>query len=242
MGRRWLIAAGTALGLAAWWFFGDDEAGGLMGDVRQVFRDAVGAIVQGQRLTHWPYDKTTGIVPADPATIAAQMGATLDEAALARNIASEQGNAGAAAQALVAHATKNEAARRGLSIFALLTQTVSKYEATNTVRHGGMFGTQANLEQWVTNAAGDRVHPSDRYATTSQDAYEGHLAIARGVLDGSIPDITGGANQYDNTGGVADPDALAAKRTAAGSERVDLSGLGIDVGDLEFWRKGDAAS
>lgn len=237
---RWLIAAGAALGVLAWWFLGDDDEAGVLGDVRQVFRDAIGAIAEGRRLTHCPYDKTTGIVPCDPAALAEQMGATLDEAALARNIASEQGGSSAAAQALVAHATKNEAARRGLSIFALLTQTVSKYEAQNTVRHSGMFGTQANLEVWVTNKDGKRVHPSDRYATTSQDAYEGHLAIARGVISGTVPDLTGGANQYDNPSGVSDPEALAAKREAAGSERVDLSDLGLDIGDLEFWKRADA--
>ncbi len=241
MGKRWLIAIGAATGVALWWFFGDDEAGGVLGDVRQVFRDAVGAIVEGRRLTHCPYDKSTGIVPCDPQVIADQMGCTLDEAALARNIASEQGSSSTAAQALVAHATKNEAARRGLSVFALLTQTVSKHNAEHTVVHSGRFGTQADLEVWVVNAAGDRVHPSDRYATTSQDAYEGHLAVARGVFDGSIPDLTGGANQYDNPGGVSDPDALAAKRAAAGSERVDLSDLGVDIGDLEFWRKAQAS-
>jgi len=243
--RALYIAAGAGIGIGAWWFLGDDEPGGVVGDVRQLFRDALSGITQGARLTRCPYDKTTGITPCDPETIAAQMGATLDEAALARNIASEQGGASIAAQALVAHATKNEAARRGVSIFALLTDCVAKYssdgdgwEGHNTVPHSGRFGTQANLEVYVTTSDGRRVHPSDRYATTSQDAYEGHLAVARGVLSGAIPDLTGGATQYDNTGGLADPAALAARREAAGNERVDLSGL--DLGDLEFWRKDGA--
>ena len=235
--RRWvLIAAGATAGIAAWYWLGDDESGGVIGDVRQAFRDAISGIVQGRRLTHCPYDKTTGVAPCPPEQLAEQAGLDLETYALARQIASEEGNSSTSVQALVAHATKNEAARRGISIASLLTQASTKYAAQHTVDHGGRFGTQKDLEVLVTNAQGDDVHPSDRYASTATDPYEGHAAIAAGVLSGAIPDLTGGANQFDRPSGESDPDRVAQKRTDAGSELV----TGLDdvqgIGDLRFWR------
>jgi hypothetical protein len=222
------MAIGAAAGVAAWWFFGDEEPGGAVGDLRQAFLDVVNGITQGSRLTHAPYDKTTGVVPGTPEEIAAAMGATVDEAALARNIASEHPNSSAALQAILAHATVNAAQAEGLSVSRLLLRAKNK-------NHTGRFGTQQDLETWITRADGSRVHPSDRYASTAQDAYEGHLAIARGVLDGSIPDLSGGATQYDDRSGLNDPDALAAKRQAEGKERV--TGLEDIIGtDFELWR------
>lgn len=245
--RTW-VAVGAGLGIALWWWLGDDEAGGVLGDVRQVFRDALAGIVQGARLTHAPYDKTTGIAPGDPEALAAAAGATLEEYALARNIASEEGNSSAQVQAVVGHATRNAAAAAGKSIASLLLAAASKYsqpgagwEGQNTVPHSGRFGTQANLEVLVTRKDGKKVHPSDRYASTAQDPYEGHLAVARGVLDGSIPDVTGGATQYDRPSGENDPDAVAAKREREGKELVDLGDI-EGLGDLRFWRKDEAAS
>jgi hypothetical protein len=229
MRRVYIIGVGVAAGLAAWWFFGDDEPGGVIADLRQVFADAVNGITQGRRLTHAPYDHTTGVAPGDPDALAAQAGATLDEYALARNIASEHGNSSAAVQALVAHATNNEAAAEGVSVARLLLR------AKNSA-HTGKFGTQKDLERLVTASDGTQVHPSDRYASTAQDPYEGHLAVARGVLSGAIPDLTGGATQYDDRSGLRDPDALAAKREGEGKERVE--GLDELIGDdLEFWRQ-----
>jgi hypothetical protein len=224
----YLLGAGVAAGLLAWWFLGDDEPGGVMGDLRAVFLDAVNGITQGRRLTRAPYDHTTGIVPGDPGALAAEAGATLDEYALARNISSEHGNSSAAVQALVAHATVNKATGEGRSVAQLLLRA-------NNPDHAGRFGTQKDLEKLVTTSDGSQVHPSDRYASTAQDPYEGHLAVARGVLSGAIPDLTGGADQYDDRSGLRDPDALAAKREAAGKERVP--GLEEIIGDdLEFWR------
>ena len=79
------------------------------------------------------------------------------------------------------------------------------------------------------------MHPSDRYASTAQDPYEGHLAVARGVLDGSIPDLSGGATNYDDISGLSNPAALQAKREGAGLERV--TGLEDIIGsDFELWR------
>lgn len=224
--RSWLVAAGAVLGVAAWYLLGDPEQGGVLGDVRQLFTDAISGITQGTRLTRCPYDKTTGVVPCDPQALADQAGATLEEYALARNIASEEGSKPVAVQALIAHATKNHAARSGLAISALLLRA-------NNGAHAGYFGTQKDIDPDSANEGS-----SDRYASTALDPYDGHLAVARGVLDGSIPDLTGGADQYDEPGGEKDPDAVAAKRLAAG--QVPVQGLDsvAGIGSLRFWKAG----
>jgi len=224
-----LIGAGVAAGAAAWWFWGDPEAGGVVGDLRQVFNDAINAVTQGRRLTRCPYDKATGIAPCDPDQLAELAGLDLDTYALARAIASEEGNSSAGVQALVGHAMVNHARLAGKSISQVLL------EAKNA-EHRGFFGTQKDLETTLANGK----HPSDRYASTASDPYEGHAAIAGGVLSGAIPDLTGGADQFDRTESDDNPDKVAANRTAAGSELVtgldDVEGLG----DLRFWRKAAA--
>lgn len=218
----WYIGGAVAGGVA-WWLFGDPEPDGVVGDIRQTFLDAVNGITQGARLTRAPYDKTTGVVPGDPQALADLAGATLDEYALARNIASEHPNSSAALQALLAHATVNAAAAAGRSVAQQLLH------ATNPA-HSGRFGTQRDIDP-----ASSRQGKSDRYASTAQDPYEGHLAVARGVLDGSIPDLSGGATNYDDISGLSDPAGLQAKREAAGLERVP--GLEDIIGsDFELWR------
>jgi hypothetical protein len=219
------IWIGFGLGVAAWWFFGDDEAGGVIGDVRQAFRDAINGITQGKRLTRCPYDKTTGVARCDPAALAAEAGTDLETYALARMIASEEGNSSVEVQALVAHAVVNAARASGKSIAAKLLKAKEP-------SHSGYFGTQRNIEQGT-----DGYNGSDRFASTATDPYEGHLAIAAGVRSGAIPDITGGATQFDRTGGESDPDRVAQNRIDAGQELVpELSDID-GIGDLRFWRK-----
>jgi hypothetical protein len=220
-----LLWLGAGAGVVAWWFLGDDEAGGLLGDVRQVFRDAINGITQGRRLTRCSYDKSTGVAPCEPEQLAAEAGLDLDTYALARAIASEEGNSTPEVQALVAHAMQNHARIAGKSISAVLL-------AAKNPAHYGLFGTQKDLETTLSNGK----HPSDRYASTATDPYEGHAAIARGVRDGSIPDLTGGADQFDRTLSDDNADKVAANRRADGKEIVpgldDVAG----IGDLRFWR------
>lgn len=229
---------GAVAGVVAWLVFGDPEAEGVVGDARQIFLDALNGITQGARLTRCPYDKTTGIVPCDPQALADEAGCTLEEYALARNIASEEGNSSAGTQALVAWATKNKAAAQGVSIFRLLTIVSTKHLEQHTVEHGGRFGTQADLEALVESpkGSGRMVHPSDREASTALDPYEGHLNIARGVLSGAIPDASGGAVGYDRPSGEANPDTVAAKRAAEGLVPAMVPDVG--QGDLRFWTRG----
>jgi len=217
-----LILAAVA-GAAVWFLYGDSEDGGVVGDVRQLFLDAVSGIVRGARVTVCPYDKTTGVVPCDPHQLAAQAGVDDETYALARGISSEEGSSSATTKAVVAWAIKNEAARRGSSIFALVTH--AKLSA-----HSGRYGTQRNIEEGTAGYNG-----SDRYISTAQDPYTGDIEIASGVLAGTIPDVTEGANQFDRPSGEKDPDAVAAKRVAGGSELVDDLDDLVD-GDLRLWR------
>lgn len=226
LGTGKLIAIGVAAGGTAWLLLGDKEPGGVLGNIRDLFNDAIRTVTRGRRLTNCPYDKTTGLVDCDPAALAAQAGLDLDTYALARAIASEEGNSSAAVQALVGHAMHNYAVGSGRSIAAVLLRA-------QNADHDGAFGTQKDLE--ITLGNGN--HPSDRYASTASDPYEGHAAVARGVLDGTIPDLTGGADQFDRSGSDDNPDKVAAKRAAAGKEVVpgldDIEG----VDDLRFWRR-----
>ncbi len=194
-----------------------------MGDVRQMFLDAVSGVVRGARVTRCPYNTTTGVVPCDPHQLAAQAAVDDETYALARGISSEEGTSSASTKAVVGWAIKNEADRRGVSIFSLVTHATLP-------AHSGKYGTQRNIEQGTTGYNG-----SDRFISTAQDPYDGDISIASGILDGTIPDVTGGANQFDRPSGESNPDAVAAKRVAAGSEAVQ----GIDDlvdGDLRLWR------
>jgi hypothetical protein len=220
---RTVVILAALAGVALWFLYGDSEEGGVVGDVRQMFLDAVSGVVRGARVTRCPYDKTTGVAPCDPHQLAAQAGVDDETYALARGISSEEGTSGASTKAAVAWAIKNEAARRGSSIFALVTHA-------KLAAHSGFYGTQRNIEEGTAGYNG-----SDRFISTAQDPYDGDITIASGVLDGTIPDVTGGANQFDRPSGEANPDQVAANRVAAGSEQVQgISDL-VD-GDLRFWR------
>jgi hypothetical protein len=218
-----LIGSGIAAGVLAWWFFGDDEEGGVLGDLRQAFNDALNGVTRGGRASNCPYDKTTGVVPCDPQQLADHAGEELETYSLGRALSSEEGRSSDAIKALVGHAIKNEADRRGVSITHLVT-------SAKLAAHAGHYGTQRNIEEGT-----DGYNASDRYCSTANDPYDGDLAIARGVLDGSIPDLTGGATQFDRPSGESDPERVAQNRINAGSELVP--GLEDIVGDdLRFWR------
>ncbi len=218
-----LLWIGAAAGAVAWYVLGDDEEGGILGNIRQTFHDAIGAVTKGRRLTSCPYDKSTGVAPCSPEQLAAQAGLDLETYALARMIASEEGSSSREVQALVAHAVVNAARAGGKSIS-------SKLLRAKLPEHNGFFGTQRNIEQGTEGFNG-----SDRFASTATDPYEGHAAIAAGVLSGAIPDLTAGATQFDRPSGLSDPDRIANNRLEAGSELVtDLEDVIGD--DLRFWR------
>lgn len=225
--RLGLTIGGAALaGALGWyWFFGQyDEPEGILGEVAQTM-DALTSLAQlgrGSRLTRAPYNTTTGVVPGSPEDLAAQAGLDGEVYSLARAIASEEGHSDFLIKVAVAHAINNYAAKHGKTITSLVTK--AKLPA-----HSGFYGTQRNIEEAT---AGYKA--SDRYCSTATDPYEEEGRIAQGVRDGSIGDITNGADQFDRPAGEENPDQVAQNRINGGAELVDIDG--IDTSKIRFWR------
>lgn len=228
--KKWLTIGGAALGgaLAWYWFFGQyDEPEGLLGDVTQTL-DAITSLGRGSRLTRAPYDTDTGVVPGAPADLAAAAGLDQEAYSLARAIASEEGHSDTTIKLAVAWAIKNYADRHGRSITSLVTRA-------NNPAHDGSYGTQSDIQSELADgSANPKYKHSDRYCSTALDPYEQEGQIAAGVLDGSLADITGGADQFDRPAGERDPDQVAQNRINAGAELVDVPG--IDGSAIRFWR------
>jgi hypothetical protein len=223
MRRGWLYAAAAAAGVAAWWIFGQRDPGGLVGDLAQQLNDALNAIVKGDRLTHAPYDKTTGVVPGAPEDLAAEAQLDVDAYSLARMIASEEGRSNNSIKAAVAWAVANRAASSGRGVTGLLTHA-------RLPAHSGSYGTQRNIEEGTAGYNG-----SDRYASTASDPYEGDGVIAAAVASGQLPDPTGGAEYFDRPGS-EDAEKVAANRAAAGLVLADVVGVDRDADGIRFWR------
>lgn len=119
-----------------------------------------------------------GTINDNPTDLAAQAGTNLDTYALARLIASEDGNADQTTKTAIALAAMNyfKNVRKSSPSKVLL---YSKYS-------GGMgkFGKQSQ----------------GRYAGTSQDPHEDDLRIAKMVASGQTADFTGGANHWMHPG------------------------------------------
>ena len=213
-----VAAAGLAL---AWWYFGDPEEGGPLGEVRQVVTDAInGLIAKGARLTRAPYDKTTGVVNANPQALADSTTYDLETYALARAIASEEGDGSDFLQICVGWAIKNRADAGSGSIAQLVTH--AKYSP-----HSGYFGTQRNIE-----AGTPGYGASDRYCATGLDPYDGHAQIALAIQNGTLPDPTGGAQYFDRPAHDDNPERTAANRAKDGLVVYAIDGL---PSSIRFW-------
>jgi hypothetical protein len=222
MRRAWLYAAAAAAGVGAWWLVRQHDPAGLVGDLAQQLNDALNAIVKGDRLTHAPYDKATGVVPGSPDDLAAEAQLDVDAYSLARLIASEEGRSNNSIKAAVAWAVLNHARAGGRSVTSLLTRA-------KLGSHSGSYGTQRNIEEGT-----DGYNGSDRYASTASDPYEGDGIIAAAVTSGQLPDPTGGAEYFDRPAG-EDADRVAANRTAAGLVLADVVGGDADADGSRVW-------
>jgi len=202
--------------------------------VSHVLKQAMKFLTRGKKVNaSWPYNKTSGLVEAEPEALAEEAGCTTDEFALATMLSSEHGNDPQAFKEAVGSVALNEARARGLSISDLLLQA-------KNVSHQGFFGSQADQEKKTSSGAA----ASDRYASTARQPYEDDVGIAKQLLSGAVPDPTGGARQFDSPKAQdagfkkgkysMDADALAAKRESEGKELVTVDG--IDPYRLRFWR------
>ena len=207
----WLILFGLALFLT-WNGDGDPVAGA---------EDLYASITRGARLTHAPYDPTTGVVPGAPADLAATAGLTDDQYALARMLSSEEGNSDNTIKVAVCWAIINLAAKQGETVSDLLLHAV---EPT----HSGKFGTYKNIDP-----ASSMKGKPDRRASTALDPYDGDGQIASSCLDGTFPDNTGGAIEFDRPGGEKDPTYTATKRATEGLSLKDVDG--VDPSLIRFW-------
>lgn len=210
----WVIV----LALVWFWYSGD-------GDPIDGFRNALDQLQgRGARVGHNPADPTTGVVDVAPDELASDAGVQLDTYAAGRMLASEEPHSSRETKEAICWCLINEANAQGISVARLLLRAKNP-------DHDGLFGAQADLERWVKNAAGELVHPSDRYASTRTDPFEEDIAIAQACLNGAIPDRTGGARRYDRP---AHEDAVkvANNRTREGFHVVDVPGA--DPG-LRFW-------
>lgn len=160
-----------------------------------------------------------GYVEADPSSIAAAHGVSLNVEALARMMVSEVGSK-EAAQIAVGWAARNMASKRGESISKLLLRSKGVAD--------GHFGWQKT---------------GGRYASTRLPSTPASRALATKVLAGSIKDPTGGAVQFDAPEAqdklVASGEAgynktaaeVAASRAADGKVAVMVPG----VSTVRFW-------
>jgi hypothetical protein len=181
---------------------------------------AINMVTRGERLTYAAAD-STGYVDADPQSLADQAGLTQEQYSLARMLGSEEPHSSPETQAAIAWATINKAARRGISITDLLLQA-------KNAKNNGHYGSQKDKDPTSPNFGS-----SDRYATTALDPYDREGQIAQQCLDGTIPDPTGGATNYDRPAGEKNPDKVATDRGNEGLVAVDVPSA--DEG-LRFWR------
>ncbi len=181
---------------------------------------AINESTRGPRLTYSPAD-ASGFVADDPQELANEAGYSLEVYAVGRMLSSEEGRSDTQTQAAIVHATINQATRSGKGLAELLL-------AAKNPRNRGHFGSQKDKDPNSAN-----VGNSDRYASTALDPYDRDCRLVQQCIDGTIPDFTGGATNYDRVAGESNPDRVAASRRESGLELVEVAGA--DAG-LRFWR------
>lgn len=147
------------------------------GDLVQDAIDTVaGPIINGPVVGPTTTTGADGIVPDDPAGLAAAAGLDIETYSLARALMSEHGQDPDAYLVAAGWAIKNYAAEQGRTITALLT------DGRGTAGDG-RYGKQSA-------AAGIK------YADTHQDPHDRHVRIAGEITAGERSDPTGGATHF----------------------------------------------
>ncbi len=181
---------------------------------------AINEATRGPRLTYSPADPQ-GLVADDPSDLADEAGYSLEAYAAGRMLASEESTSDTTTQAAVVWALLNKAAASGKGVADVLL-------AAKNPHNRGNFGSQKDKDPASSNYGG-----SDRYASTAQDPYDRDCKIAQQCMSGEIPDLTGGATNFDRVSGEKNPDKVAADRQSSGLQPVEVAGA--DPG-LRFWR------
>lgn len=175
-----------------------------------------------------------GWVEADPRSLASLAGVSDSVYALASMMASEAPSSNPLAQIAVGWAIRNEAERRGESVFRLLTRAGRNDPATREFQphdSHGFYGPQ-------------NVGP--RWASTRRPPTADGLARAADVLTGVVDDPTGGATQFDapkvqdsfvgTVEGYVKSAQQVAEERSRGSDMVTVPG----VDGIRFWVRRDA--
>lgn len=204
----WILAGTVGTIVLYYIFFYNEDNTGILGDVTNAIDDVVNGIVRGKRLTNAPADTDSGIVEEDPQSLADSCGYDLETYSLMRAISSEEGGSTNATKVAVGWAIKNAANQKyGGSITTLVCTAEGQYA----------------------------IQPLVGYCSTSHDPYQGDADIATGIQQGTIPDTSQGATQFDRPLH-ENAAAVQAKRIASGAHQVYPDGT-LTPG-LEFWAGG----
>jgi hypothetical protein len=208
----------------------------LLASHQDVVTDVLGALGvggRGARVGRATTANALGVIPDDPQALADSAGLDLPTYALARLIASEEGNSPVAEKVAVGWAAWNA---HGAKLADVLTS--GKGDADEHFKAQGYSYTTGPTSTGRAAA----------YASTAQDPHEDDVRIATGIIAGTIADPTGGATNFFRPGlqdeefaqgkVTRDGAAVIAEWTAGGLSPVTVPG--IDPGELAFFRKGTA--
>jgi len=141
------------------------------------------------------------------------------------------------------------------SAYALATMIASEHGSASPYIKGAIANTAWNQARTLGKHIEELLAPDGtfggqqgRYASTKNPPTEEDLLIAEAVLDGRLPDVTGGALHFDSPSAQRalaarhepgyegrTPEAVAASRARTGLVAVYLPG--IDPNEVRFWRR-----
>lgn len=168
---------------------------------------------------------TVGVVNTPPSELASSDGVDIEVESLARVGQSEESST--AGRTAVMWAAKNMAAKRGISITALVTN--AKHKEKHTDDDGKVtYGPNSITPDYHGLYSMDVV---GKYCSTWRAPTPETLQLAKDIIAGSIDDPTQGATKWDAPGLLSDSDALATRREQEGLHLVLVPG----VDKTRFW-------
>jgi hypothetical protein len=166
-----------------------------------------------------------GIIDTPPSDLAAADGVDVEVESLARVGQSEESST--AGRTAVMWACKNMAAKRGLTITALVTN--AKHKEKHTDEDGKVtYGPNSITPDYHGLYTMDLV---GKYCSTWRTPTQETLQLAKDILAGNIDDPTEGATKWDAPGLLSNADDIAARREQEGLRLVLIPG----VDKTRFW-------